>query len=256
MTAEQTTTGVPGFECLSAYIAKHGSAEGYICPICGGTGWVVHRNEDGYEVAEKCGCVELLRTRELIGRSGLKNQLESCTFESYQAVESWQKAVLLGAMDFAKNPYGRWFFIGGQVGSGKTHICAAIVGELLKAGKASRYMKWVDDVADLKRAVMDDEEYNRLMGFWKQTRVLYIDDLFKGGRKSPTEADVRIAFEILNHRYNNDEFITIVSSEYTTDGLLDIDEAVGSRIVQRSRGSCFDIGPDREKNYRLRRVKQ
>ena len=46
--------------------------------------------------------------------------------------------------------------------------------------------------------------------------------------------------------------LTIISSECTTNDLLDIDEATGGRICEKAQ--VFSIAPDRAKNYRLRKV--
>ena len=76
---------------------------------------------------------------------------------------------------------------------------------------------------------------------FKKAEVLYIDDLFKTGRNpdgsepKPTAADINAAFEIINYRYNNPALLTIISSELNEDELLDIDEAVGGRIFERSK---------------------
>ena len=81
-----------------------------------------------------------------------------------------------------------------------------------------------------------------------------LDDFFKcgqveGGVQKPTAADVNLAFEILNHRYNNPGFITIISSESTLDEIFSIDEAVGGRIGERAQGHVINLS-GKEKNYR------
>jgi DNA replication protein DnaC len=188
-----------------------------------------------------------------IEKSGLKQLMETCTFDSFSTEEKWQARAKQMAQDFLQDCAGNWFYAGGQVGSGKTHICTAIVGELLRLGKSARYMLWRDDIVKLKALVTDDEAYSSKIGQFKETEVLYIDDFFKTERgKTPTTADVNIAFELLNYRYNDRGLTTIISSERQIDELLDIDEAVGSRIYQRSQRYCLIIGNDKSKNYRLR----
>jgi DNA replication protein DnaC len=160
-------------------------------------------------------------------------------------------------MQYAKHPEG-WFFIGGQSGAGKTHICTAICREFLMEGKEVKYMLWRDDVVKLKNAVTDPE-YESLVEKYKRVEVLYIDDLFKTGtaadgtRQRPTGADINVAFEILNFRYNDPKLLTIISSECTIDSIIDIDEATGGRIFEKAKSS-FSLKPDRSRNYRLRGV--
>ena len=80
---------------------------------------------------------------------------------------------------------------------------------------------------------------------------MYIDDLFKTKQgASVTAADINIAFEILNYRYIND-MLTIISSEKTLREILDIDEAVGSRIYEMAQGYILNISADPAKNYRM-----
>ena len=155
------------------------------------------------------------------------------------------------AVEYAKNPEG-WFYIGGQVGAGKTHICTAIAVYLLKQGLETYYMLWTDATVELKANKCDDEEYNKLMGKLKSVDVLYIDDFLKTEQgKQPTTADINIAFELLNNRYNAKK-ITIVSSEKTLKEVLNIDEALGSRIKQRAGENDIAIAKDGRKNYRLK----
>ena len=160
-------------------------------------------------------------------------------------------------MDYAKNPEG-WFYLGGQSGCGKTHLCTAICREFLLEGKQVIYMLWRDDIAKIKGFATDPEERQKLMERFKTAEVLYIDDLFKTGKNpdgydpKPTAADINAAFEIINYRYCNPKLLTIISSELNEDELMDIDEAVGGRIFERSKS--FSIAKDRSRNYRMRKA--
>ena len=87
---------------------------------------------------------------------------------------------------------------------------------------------------------------------------MYIDDLFKTGKaddntvQKPTGADINAAFEIINYRYNNPSLLTIISSELSQDELIDIDEAIGGRIYEKS--TAFSIGKNRDRNYRIKKA--
>ena len=178
--------------------------------------------------------------------SGLVGSMNDCTFSTYKTPEQWQKDAKQKAMEFAKGCYGKWFLACGSVGSGKTHLCTAICGQLLDKGKFVRYMLWRDESVKLKASV-NDEEYETLISPLKRCQVLYIDDLFKGG---VTEADKKLAFEILNQRYINRGLTTIISCEHTPEELMELDEATGSRIWERSKESCVVITG--KHNYRMR----
>ncbi len=238
-----------------------GKLTGYDCPDCMNRGLfhdVVVKNEIPYEVVRRCRCMEIREIMRNIEVSGLSDLLESCTFDTFTADESWQADIKAAALRFLDDDTGRWFVLCGQVGAGKTHICTAMVGELLRRGIAARYMRWKDESTKLK-ALVTDEEYGQQIEIWKTASVLYIDDFFKvksgkdrnGNDNHPTQGDANIAFEILNHRYISRTLVTIITSEHTVDKLMEFDEATGSRIYERSKGFCINLSPDRKKNRRL-----
>lgn len=233
-----------------------GDLKGYDCPICKNKG-VIYRLADGNEVCHTCECMTIRKNLERVRKSGIQNLLDTYTFDRFETSENWQSRFKDDAFRFLKDHKRKWFFAGGQVGAGKTHLCTAIMAEFLTKGVPAKYMLWRDEAVKLKAVVNDESEYYRLINPLKRVPVLYIDDFFKtpksedGRRKPPTQGDVNVAFEILNYRYNND-CVTIISSERTIDELLDCDEAVGSRIYQRTKDHCWNFGQDRAKNYRLR----
>lgn len=226
--------------------------DGHSCPDCGGKGYTVALNENRELVSRECPCMVKRRSLERIKRSGLGAALETYTFDSFQTREPWQVAMKQKAVDYLTDNEGKWFAAVGAVGSGKSHICTAICGELLKAGLDVRYMRWRDDGGRLKAAVNDSEEYSRLIEPLKNARVLYIDDLFKTQKgKEVTQGDVNLAFELLDARYVDRKKITVISSEKTLPEMLDVDEAVGSRIYERCRNSFVHLD-GANKNWRLR----
>lgn len=237
--------------------ALPGNLTGYDCKDCMNRGgsWVIRSGE---QIFKQCYCTEIRSSLKRIERSGLADMLEDHTLESFIDTEGWQKTLKQSAENFIADSFGKWFFIGGQNGAGKTHLCTAIVGEFLKAGRSARYMLWKDEVVQLKACVTDDVQYAKLINPLKSVDVLYIDDLFKmprsgdGQSKPPTTGDLNVAFEIFNARYNNKNLVTIISCEHYIDDLTSIDEAVGSRIYQRTKDYCNIIGRDKSRNYRMK----
>lgn len=233
--------------------------DGYNCPVCmnrGGFMKIVDANNTFYEVWEPCKCIPVRTSIMKMKRSGLKDVIHDCTFDKWIASEEWQKGIKKVAVDYAKDPKG-WFFIGGQSGCGKTHLCTAICRELLLCGMGVQYMQWREDAVKLKGMTnKEPEQRQNLIDSFKNAEVLYIDDLFKcgknpdGSEQKPTSADVNIAFEIINYRYNNPDSLTIISSELSADELIDIDEATGGRICERSK--VLKIAKDKSKNYRIK----
>lgn len=225
------------------------------CKICGGSGlrWL-GRDAQGYSWSAFCECQAVSNSKRRIEESGLSEILANCTFDSFQTKEPYQQQMARTAAAFVeavKAGEKPWFFIGGQPGCGKTHICTAICGKLLDAGKDVRYMQWISEMRALKANTTDYQAFKALILPSMTCSVLYIDDLFKGvqGAK-PTPADGTTAFEILNSRSNQGK-ITIVSSEWTLAQLLDFDQATFSRLKQRANGYILNIGADETRNYRL-----
>ena len=222
------------------------------CPfgLCDGSGWMeIYR--DGLPVMKQCKCMAQQKSLHRLRKSGILPLVRACRFDTYNAPEQWQKEVKDMAIKYAKYPDEKWFFIGGQVGSGKTHLCTAIVASLIRRGYEAKYMLWRDEMRVLKDSIRENE-YCDKMEFLKQVPVLYIDDFFYSSDGRPTAGDINIAFELINMRYIN-KLITIISSEYDITQITDISESVGSRIyIMAKKGSCINITPDVSKNYRLK----
>lgn len=231
----------------AAYNSRPGYLTGYNCELCKNKGYI-EKIVDGNEVLAECKCLKVRDTLYRIKKSGLDKQLRQCTFKSFICEEEWQHKVKDAAESFAKKANGGFFF-GGQTGCGKTHLCTAIVGALIKKGMSARYFVWREDSTILK-ALVNDKGYKDTIDVFKKTDVLYIDDLFK--QQNVGDADIKLAFEIIDYRCRND-LITIISSELVMADILKIDEALAGRIMQMSRGYRFDIAKDRNRNYRLRR---
>lgn len=249
-------------DMVDTFNATNGTldAEEYDCKLCLNKGLVmrpVNRGTYWDTVSTPCKCLKTRETIRNMKKSGLQNIIRDCTFSKFIATEPWQVKMKEAAIEYAKNPEG-WFFIGGQTGAGKTHICSAICRELLLSGKKVKYMMWREEAVKLKGAVNDPDKYSEMMEDLKKADVLYIDDLFKtgktdsGNKQRPTAADVNIAFEILNHRYLNPNLFTIISSESTINDLMDIDEALSGRIYERA--NVLSISPDMKKNFRMKGV--
>lgn len=239
----------------------------YKCPLCKDTGWL-ESEYNGYRFVSECGCQRAEKARLRMELSGLKELIHSCTFKTFQPEEPWQETLLQKAREYvlALKPTNTqdafdskttpWFFIGGPPGSGKTHLCTAICGQLLAAGKSVSYMRWLKDGRELKAAIMDQEEYSRLIRRYLNCDVLYIDDLFKSQHvgqslPTPTEADVKLAFSILDERYLTGKPTVISSEWYLTDELMPTDEATFSRVLQRCGPYNFRIGRKPSRNWRV-----
>ena len=232
--------------------AEEGHLKGIDCRKCKNKGYsvIVRDNE---QIMVVCDCMGARKSLERIEKSGLKRAVEEMRFDNFIVTEKWQQDFLTTAKKYVECGENKWLFYGGNSGSGKTHLCTAVCGELLRRGKEVRYMMWRDEGTKIKSLVNDSAEYSRLIGELKNVEVLYIDDFLKVQRNTlPTPADINLAFEILNYRYAN-KSQTIISSEKTLDEILALDDAVGGRIYDLAKGYGMTLAYDRNKNYRLRK---
>lgn len=242
-------------EC-DIYNSLSGNLTGYDCQKCRNRGYTYKPAYNDYHkywstTAVECQCMEIRKEIERRQKSGLNKLTRKYTLSTYRVENEWQKNIAKGACDYVRSPKG-WFFIGGQVGCGKTHICTAIVNALISRGRVARYMVWPDEITAIKQAVTDAAAYSGLIKGIQKVDILYIDDFFKKPKgNSVTSADVDNTFKIINYRYN-EELPTIISSELSISEIIDIDEALGSRIAEMAGGRDYYVAKDTKKNYRYR----
>lgn len=220
------------------------------CKECKNKGYVAYVSDNGTIRTRTCRCMAARDSARRIRESGLSELLEKCSLDKFLTDLPWQKKMKSAAEAYLEKGGGKWFMVSGTPGTGKTFLCTAICGEMLKRGDSVRYFIWRKDAPRLKSMISDDyAAYEKSMRDYTECDVLYIDDFFKG---KVTEADINLAFELLNARYNRETAVgTIISSELEADQILCIDEGLGSRIVQRARG--YMILTPRE-NLRLKRT--
>lgn len=227
-----------------------GNLTGYDCKECLNRGWFERVDDNGYKYSEPCKCMKVRKSMKAIQRSGISDLLDTYTFDNWEQKTKWQAGAIRDAVRYAEEKDG-WFIATGRPGTGKTHLCTAICGKLLKDCLSVKYVLWRDFSTLAKAAVTDEEEYKNLIEPLKRIKVLYIDDMFKTGKgQSPTAGDINLAFEIINARYNNRKLLTIISSELSLEQILDIDEAIGSRIRERSKKYYLDFS--NYENWRLK----
>jgi DNA replication protein DnaC len=197
------------------------------------------------DTARPCECQELRRYERILDASGISEAFKKKTFSNYDTDEKPEgiKIAKKTAMEYvkgfgeiAKDTNNSIAFLG-QVGSGKTHLSIAIANNLMKKLVPVLYMPYRDAITHLKQHITDEENYQREISKYKTAKVLLIDDLYKG---KISASDINIMFEIINYRYLKGLSI-IISSELNTDKILDIDEGIGSRIIQMCKGWLIEL---------------
>lgn len=230
--------------------------DGYNCPKCRNKGEVYKVFRTGaddvysypYMATVPCSCMEQRRSYERSRMSGLP---EGYTFETFRAMEDWQRDMKRLCENYINNKAWKatdnWLYIGGAIGSGKSHIVTALARELVYY-KNVVYMNWVRDSRKLKALVNEDVDYSAQIFRLTQAEVLFIDDFFKSN--NITDADKRLAYDILNERYNN-HLPTLFTSELYMDEIPD--EAISSRIFERAKDYMLNVDRADGKNKRYGR---
>ena len=229
-------------EQVKALNDRAGTLKYFDCPVCKNRGDIAVV-DDGRVLIKECSCMPKRRTMKRMKESGLENVITRYTFKAFRPVEEWQEQAKELCENYSKSPNG-WLVMCGSPGTGKTHLCTAVCGSLIKQGMDVRYFLWRTNAPTLK-ALANSADYEDAVRVYKQVKVLYIDDFFKG---SITDADINLAFDILNARYNRTDLITIISSEMTIERIMEKDEALASRIYERTK---VYIRTEGRKNWRL-----
>ena len=222
------------------------------CPKCNDTG--VIQIDD--RTVRLCECREQARIENLFRSSHITAAFRQKTFENFNLNGRSEvvQTMFRGSRSYAENfnevrtAENNWLTMLGQPGSGKTHLAMATANELLKRSIPVLYIPHNETMNEFKDLLRTDDGIKNRTEEMKKVAVLAWDDLFKNWNPKRT-FEIDIAFEVLNYRYLN-LLPTIITSEKEPDQLLGIDEAIGSRIIERSKGRLIVV-QGQENNYRL-----
>lgn len=214
----------------------------YKCDLCQDTEFIYIPETN---TCRECKCKQVNTYRHLYDKSGITRLFATKTFENFK-IEGKAK-VVQSAKRAAENYVNNFSGIEslaflGESGAGKTHLCIAVSNELLKQNKGVLYMQYREALTSMKQHYIDknnagDSIYQKEIEKYKTAPVLYIDDLYKG---KISETDVNIMFELINHRYIN-MFPIIISSEMSCESILQVDKAIGGRILEMCKGNIVEF---------------
>lgn len=222
-------------------------------------------SRDGYTGMYTCRCKRIKENKTNMQHSGIsKEWYDRLTLDKFLEVDDTTRAMKQKSRDYiAYYPSTTyedsirvsWFGMFGKSGTGKTHLCVGTLQELLeKKGTRHIYFSYVNEMPTLSALKFNEEERTKRMNKLKTYRgILYIDDLFKFARNNSGSMDaehLRIIQEIINYRYTK-QLPVMISSEYTGKELIEIDEAIGGRIIEMIEGYAMKVEGD---NRRLKRV--
>ena len=219
------------------------------CENCNDSGilFPVRNDRDTvYQQCHYCDCHQQRVTLMHLQKSGMLESINSMTFESFNATADWQKRMKDVCEKFIKQKDYRFLFIGGQPGSGKTHLGTAVCGHYIRQSIPTRYISF-HQLMNTFKANINEEEYQKVLNDYSGTDVLYIDDFMKF---PPSQADIKHSFVLIDMRAARHNY-TIITSERMLDEITEIDEALGSRIKYRCGSFVLNIARKPDRNHRM-----
>jgi len=215
--------------------------------------------DNTYEVWVECSCTKTRKINNLIKSSEITDSFKQMGFGNFD-VEG-KEQVIIDSRDCAMEYFTNYESIKktrknsiallGQPGAGKTHLLTAIANNFIqKKVIPVLYFPYVEGFNELRADLKNIEVMLHRM---KEVEVLFIDDLFKPVKGIPqaTEWQLSQLFSVINYRYLNHKPI-MISSELDIDRMLNLDEALATRIAEMCRSYMVVIKGDMKVlNHRL-----
>lgn len=194
-------------------------------------GFVFILDDEGRSWAKPCWCQSIPKLAENVNRIGLPGSAVNACLSEYRPNGNRPSLDRLDhwARDFS--PCARGKVMTGGNGLGKTWIGQALARAVAVRGFNVRWVRWVDLLADLKRAYTSKQPEESVTHPLLDCDLLVVDDL---GAEQSTEWAHVACERILGARLE-DGATTIVTTNATRDQLVAI---VGDRVYSRMVGAC------------------
>lgn len=243
---------------LKAQDYNEEKAEGYglECDKCKNKGYIA-KVVDGELIYKMCSCYDKRKLIKQKNNEPSAPPYNKYTLDNFYIKTKEQSGIKATIQEYinSKNVNNNWLYIGGKVGSGKTHLANAVYDKLLIRGKKSKYINYFV-LQKIGRNLKSFNEItkNESMNLYEEiinANVLLIDDIFKN--KERNDEAQALVWEILNTRYLNSNSITIITAEKTPQTLFAEDESLFSRIFERCENGKYMLSIEKEVlNYRLK----
>jgi len=182
-----------------------------ICPACEGEEYRYVRDDRGYRYARRCDICGALRERlEAFNSAHIPAHYHDrrATLERFETQNKNDEPI--GNLPEIKMRLFRWvqafepgergFLLHGKVGTGKTHLSAAVVRHLtLQKGISSRFVEFTHLLSNLREQFDEGRGESEILAPLAEFPVLAIDELGKGQN---TSWQLSIIDQIISKRYN------------------------------------------------------
>ena len=189
------------------------------------------------EMEERARDAAQQRLNTLLANSMLRERFIDKSFENFHPFgkdREKQLRVLSIARDFAgafhrHRQSGTWLLFMGNVGTGKSHLCAAIINEVIRAGYTALFTKTPRLLREVKDTFHRDAEitHSEIIARMGGIDLLVIDEV---GIQFGTDTERMILYEILDLRY--EAMRPVILTTNITD-LKSLEKLLGERIIDR-----------------------
>ena len=230
-----------------------------VCPACAGEEFMHVTDERGYSYVQRCRlCGTLNKRIEAFNEASIPARYYHLTAAVEHFRTNGRDGKPIGNLQQVKLKLHRWvtgfspgekgFLLYGAVGTGKTHLLAAIVRHLtLEKGISSRFIEFTHLLSEIREQFDQGRGESVILGPLSEIPVLAIDELGKGRNNA---WQLSVIDEIISKRYNR-ELTTLFTTNYPIDdprtGKLDpnsdkfrqqatqetLRERIGERIYSR-----------------------
>ncbi len=189
------------------------------------------------EMEERAKDAAQQRLNALLANSMLRERFIGKTFENFHPFgkdREKQQRVLSIARDFAGDFHrhrqvGTWLLFMGNVGTGKSHLCAAIINQVIRNGGTALFTKTPRLLREVKDTFHRDSEISQseIISRMGEIDLLVIDEV---GIQFGTDTERMILYEILDLRY--EAMLPVILTTNITD-LKSLEKLLGERIIDR-----------------------
>ncbi len=217
----------------AAYLKATGKTPHWVelpCELC-------ERKRMIAEIEGRAAASEKARLGRLLQDSMLQRRFVEKSFENfllYGAHQDRQAKVLSYtrgfAEDFARHRQGgTWLLFVGNTGTGKGHLCAAIINRIIQAGYAALFTKTPRLLREIKDTFNRDSELSQseILRKMAELDLLVIDEV---GVQFGTDTERMILYEVLDLRY---EAMLPVILTSNIRNMKTLEKLLGERIIDR-----------------------